>query len=176
MATVAAARPPPIAARLTGGSRGGPPVAGPGRLALAPSPPQLISNTTPRIGHVAAHPIRRSAGRGGVPVLRAAIDAPPAAGTPAPTPPSPLGPWVGTLAQLGANPARWFAGYASLYGLLGSDTILATGLNTAVLNTRDPACAAGPDTSPLSQLNLSSCVPVTTQLISLIHSEMLKLS
>ena len=35
---------------------------------------------------------------------------------------------------------------------------------------------AGPDTSPLSQLNLSSCVPVTTQLISLIHSEMLKLS
>ena len=35
---------------------------------------------------------------------------------------------------------------------------------------------AGPDTSPLSQLNLSSCVPVTTQLIPLIHSEMLKLS
>ena len=35
---------------------------------------------------------------------------------------------------------------------------------------------AGPDTSPLSQLNLSSCVPVTTQLIPPIHSEMLKLS
>jgi len=35
---------------------------------------------------------------------------------------------------------------------------------------------AGPDTSPLSQLNLSSCVPVTTQLIPLIHSDMLKLS
>ena len=31
-------------------------------------------------------------------------------------------------------------------------------------------------TSPLSQLNLSSCVPVTTQLIPLIHSEMLNLS
>jgi len=40
----------------------------------------------------------------------------------------------------------------------------------------EPALRAGPDTSPLSQLNLSSCVPVTTQLISLIHSEMLKLS
>ena len=38
------------------------------------------------------------------------------------------------------------------------------------------AVEAGPDTSPLSQLNLSSGVPVTTQLISLIHSEMLKLS
>ena len=35
---------------------------------------------------------------------------------------------------------------------------------------------AGPYTSPLSQLNLSSCVPATTQLIPLIHSEMLKLS
>ena len=28
-----------------------------------------------------------------------------------------------------------------------------------------PLLAAGPDTSPLSQLNLSSCVPITTQLI-----------
>jgi len=35
---------------------------------------------------------------------------------------------------------------------------------------------AEPYTSPLSQLNLSSCVPVSTQLIPLIHSEMLKLS
>ena len=35
---------------------------------------------------------------------------------------------------------------------------------------------AGPYTSPLSQLNLSSCVPVTTQLIPLIHSETLKIS
>ena len=35
---------------------------------------------------------------------------------------------------------------------------------------------AGPDTCPLSQLNLSSCVPVTNQLIPLIHSDMLKLS
>ena len=35
---------------------------------------------------------------------------------------------------------------------------------------------AGPDTSTLSQLNLSDCVSVTTQLIPLIHSEVLKLS
>ena len=35
---------------------------------------------------------------------------------------------------------------------------------------------AGPYTSPLSQLNLSSCVSVTTQLIPLIHSGVLKLS
>ena len=35
---------------------------------------------------------------------------------------------------------------------------------------------AGPDTIPLSQLNLSSCVPITTQIVPLIHSEMLKLS
>ena len=40
----------------------------------------------------------------------------------------------------------------------------------------DPTAKAGPDTSPLSQLNLCIRVPVTTQLISLIHSEMLKLS
>ena len=33
---------------------------------------------------------------------------------------------------------------------------------------------AGPHTSPLSQLNLSDCVSVTTQLIPLIHSEVLK--
>jgi len=41
---------------------------------------------------------------------------------------------------------------------------------------RDPVLQAGPDTSPLSQLNSSSCVPITTQLIPLIQSEMLKLS
>ena len=34
---------------------------------------------------------------------------------------------------------------------------------------------AGPNTCPLCQLNLSSCAPVTSQLIPLIHSEMLKL-
>ena len=42
--------------------------------------------------------------------------------------------------------------------------------------TWDALVSAGPDTSPLSQLNLGSCVPVTTQLIPLIHSDMLKLS
>ena len=36
--------------------------------------------------------------------------------------------------------------------------------------------AAGADTRPLSQLNLSKCVPESTQIIPLIHSEMLKLS
>ena len=36
--------------------------------------------------------------------------------------------------------------------------------------------AARPYTSPLSQLNLSSRVPVTTRLNPLIHSEMIKLS
>ena len=41
---------------------------------------------------------------------------------------------------------------------------------------KDVDPAAGPDTSPLSQLSFSRCVPVTTQLIPLIHSEMLKLS
>jgi hypothetical protein len=34
---------------------------------------------------------------------------------------------VGNLAQLGASPARLFAGYAPLYGLMKSDTILTTG-------------------------------------------------
>ena len=41
---------------------------------------------------------------------------------------------------------------------------------------RDFDSKAGSDTSPFSKLNLSSRVPVTTQLIPLIHSEMLKLS
>ena len=35
---------------------------------------------------------------------------------------------------------------------------------------------AGPDTDSLSQLNFSSCVSVTTQLIPLIHFGVLKLS
>ena len=35
---------------------------------------------------------------------------------------------------------------------------------------------AGPDTSPLYQLNLSSYVPVPTELIPLVHIDILKLS
>ena len=54
---------------------------------------------------------------------------------------------------------------------LGRGSEDATLIHTAIQKVLE----AGPDTSPLSQLNLSSCVPVTTQLISLIHSEMLKL-
>ena len=46
----------------------------------------------------------------------------------------------------------------------------------AVFYEFDEDGEAGPYTSPLSQLNLSSCVPVTTQIIPLIHSEMLKLT
>ena len=47
---------------------------------------------------------------------------------------------------------------------------------TASANMSVNNMVAGPYTSPLSQLNLSSCVPVTTQLIPSIPSEMLKLS
>ena len=35
---------------------------------------------------------------------------------------------------------------------------------------------SGPYTSPISQLNISNCVPVRPQLIPLTHSQMLKLS
>ena len=71
----------------------------------------------------------------------------------------------------------WAAGRA----LLGSLGQLPRALGIDAAGTPPPwprwsDWVAGPYTSPLSQLNLSSCVPVTTQLISLIHSEMLKLS
>ena len=85
--------------------------------------------------------------------------------------------------QLGAvfSYAAWCAqGNRFFVGLIrdaiGTRRTVCGTLVLVMLGSTLIALAAGPDTSPLSQLNLSSCVPVTTQLISLIHSEMLKLS
>ena len=49
-------------------------------------------------------------------------------------------------------------------------------LATQQVRDIDAIMQARPYTTPLTQLNLSSCVPVTTQLIPLIHSEMLNSS
>ena len=59
---------------------------------------------------------------------------------------------------------------------VGGDGIVDVGTKYDVYLIAKDLTAGPYTTSPLSQLNLSSCVPVTTQIIPLIHSEMLKLS
>jgi len=49
-------------------------------------------------------------------------------------------------------------------------------IDASLATQHDEQLQAGPSTGPLSQLNLSIFVPVTTQPIPLIYSEMLKLS